>query len=143
MTLFRKLMHHGVMDLYSWWQWFPSFVLMNFLFYAISNNILFTCYHQSKVWGVRGPEWEIHCKCNVKLVDKVLLLVYCLFCPVDWHSRPDLQINLFSHYSREQRVTGILVFLLTGLSVFMAPILKVKLQHLNSSMEMWITVCLF
>uniref|UniRef100_A0A3B4ET42 Anion exchange protein n=1 Tax=Pundamilia nyererei TaxID=303518 RepID=A0A3B4ET42_9CICH len=34
---------------------------------------------------------------------------------------------------REQRVTGIFVFILTGLSVFMAPILKVVLQLLNSS----------
>lgn len=34
----------------------------------------------------------------------------------------------FSPQSREQRVTGICVFLLTGLSVFMAPILKVTLQ---------------
>lgn len=44
------------------------------------------------------------------------------------------------HQSREQRVTGIFVFLLTGLSVFMAPILKVVLKPLNSSMEIWITV---
>lgn len=33
---------------------------------------------------------------------------------------------------REQRVTGIFVFILTGLSVFMAPILKVVLQLFNS-----------
>lgn len=35
------------------------------------------------------------------------------------------------YQSREQRVTGIFVFLLTGLSVFMAPILKVVLKPPN------------
>lgn len=34
--------------------------------------------------------------------------------------------SCFSHHSREQRVTGIIVFVLTGISVFLAPILKVK-----------------
>lgn len=29
---------------------------------------------------------------------------------------------------REQRVTGVIVFILTGISVFMAPILKVRIQ---------------
>lgn len=50
---------------------------------------------------------------------------------------------LYFSQSREQRVTGILVFLLTGLSVFMAPILKVALRLLPSSMKTWITVRLF
>lgn len=34
---------------------------------------------------------------------------------------------------REQRVTGTLVFILTGLSVFMAPILKVNIWNTSSS----------
>lgn len=35
-------------------------------------------------------------------------------------------LSHFSRRCREQRVTGIIVFVLTGISVFLAPILKVK-----------------
>lgn len=45
-----------------------------------------------------------------------------------------------SHHSREQRVTGIIVFVLTGISVFLAPILKVKhsCSHIPApSLKMW------
>ena len=35
--------------------------------------------------------------------------------------------------SREQRVTGTIVFILTGISVFLAPILKVRLYTLSQS----------
>lgn len=47
---------------------------------------------------------------------------------------------LYSPFSREQRVTGIFVFILTGLSVFMAPILKVLHELINSSVKVRITV---
>lgn len=51
----------------------------------------------------------------------------------EWGDNPDAAAgsastasSRFSRHSREQRVTGIIVFVLTGISVFLAPILKVK-----------------
>lgn len=44
---------------------------------------------------------------------------------------------LFS--TREQRVTGTLVFILTGISVFLAPVLKVRLCTLPRGLSAWET----
>lgn len=52
------------------------------------------------------------------------------------------QCHVILLFPREQRVTGIVVFILTGLSVFMAPILKVVHELINSSVKVRITVFL-